>query len=605
MIKSVKATNFQSWPELEYTIERGVTLIKGYNYDDNTAEGAGKSAILNAICWGLFGEIPKDTKIDDVIKQGEKHCEVFVKLSDGYTVQRTRKPNDLGLWAPGAHGPLRGKDIKDTQKLIERHIGLTYESFLQSIYFAQNSLVKFLLLNEDGKARILSQLANTEVFDVARKKAHEIAREASMKLVVEKNRLNDLDNTIKLIRDQVNSFRDVRLKFEAERLKTIGQLELKREDLYKQINYAGYIPILSAEYYIKLNELKSTAQNYRDTAARLKSELTQQAEKQMRKTSLEKQIRDAKEELRLIEHNAIESKCDACGSTLHSDAKHLYIQNKQSYVQEKIKELQQLKFVPSEKLEQEYTFYNDTLKTIEQDLKDVEIIELEAKHKKEKVYMLNEQVKKIEQDLVAQRNKEYPDIDKRVELLQNSMFEKEAERERLSKVVEELAERQSTYEILKDGFKEVKSLAFQDTMTELNTRSNFYLSELFDQNVTIKFTNNSDNGEVTRIQTELYINGELRQLGLFSGGQTRRIMLAVDLAISDIIHLRTGKTDKLLIMDEYFKDLSEQSMEKVCKLLTKFEGSVILVEHNNIINSLATNIVEVEYKNAESYKKTA
>jgi len=219
--------------------------------------------------------------------------------------------------------------------------------------------------------------------------------------------------------------------------------------------------------------------------------------------------------------------------------------------------------------------------------------------------MLNEQLKKIEQDLTAQRNKEYPDIDKRVELLQNSMFEKEAERERLSKVVEELAERQSTYEILKDGFKEVKSLAFQDTMTELNTRSNFYLSELFDQNVTIKFTNNNDNGEVTRIQTELYINGELRQLGLFSGGQTRRIMLAVDLAISDIIHLRTGKTDKLLIMDEYFKDLSEQSMEKVCKLLTKFEGSVILVEHNNIINSLATNNVEVEYKNAESYKKTA
>lgn len=602
MIKSIKLKNFQSWPELEFEVSDGICLVKGYNHDDNTSEGAGKSSILNAMCWGLFGEIPKDTKVDDVIKQGEKSCEVIIKLSDGYTIERRRKPNDLALWSPSAAHSIRGKDARETQKLIEKHIGFTYETFLQSVYFAQNSLVKFLLLNEDGKAKILSNIANTDIFDSARKKAHDIAREAFMKLSIEKNKLSDLDNTIKLMKEQINSLRDVRLKFESERLKAIGMLELKKEDLGCQIGAIGYIPILSNDYYIKLEELKSTANKYRESAMHLKVQLSQQAERQMRKNSLEKEIKDIKTELQNVEQNKIDSKCDSCGSSLHNEAKHLYIKHKNVILEQKVKELQDLKFTPTQKIEEEYNFYTSTLVTIEQDLRDVQVIEMEVKHKKEKLNMLTEQYNKCEEDLKNQKVKEYPDIDKRVELLQTSLYQKETERDNLASNIADLIEKQHTYETLKDGFKEVKSLAFQDTINELNVRSNYYLAELFEQDVKIKFTNQSDNGEVSKIETLLLINGEPRLLGLFSGGQTRRIMLAVDLAISDIIHSRGGRKDKLLILDEYFKDLSEESLLKVCKLLTNIKGSIILVEHNSIINTLASNVFEIEYKNGESFK---
>ena len=300
MIKSVKAENFQSWASLEFDVQNGITLITGYNYDDNTAEGAGKSAILNAICWGLFGEIPKDTKMDDVIKQGEKNCFVKVELSNGLIVERSRKPNDLTLTTES--GTIRGKDIKETQKLVERYSGFTYETFLQSVYFAQNSLVKFILLNEDGKAKILSQIADLSGFDEARKKAHDLAREANLKYMVESNKVNDLEQAIKLTNDQISSLRDIRIKFEFDKSKSIANLELKIEDIKKQIELVGYIPELTADYYMKLSELRSTAKNYAEETMRLKTELAQQSQKQVRKNSLEVEIKRAKSEIAFLQH---------------------------------------------------------------------------------------------------------------------------------------------------------------------------------------------------------------------------------------------------------------------------------------------------------------
>jgi DNA repair exonuclease SbcCD ATPase subunit len=173
----------------------------------------------------------------------------------------------------------------------------------------------------------------------------------------------------------------------------------------------------------------------------------------------------------------------------------------------------------------------------------------------------------------------------------------------MAKKVKDLADTQSRYEIIKEGFKEVKSLAFQEVLEELNSKTNSYLAELMAGSTSIKFSNMSQDGDVSKITTTLIIDGVERQLGLFSGGQTRRIMLAVDLAISDIIHTRKGITNKLLILDEYFKDLSEESISRVCGLLSSIKADVIMIEHNSMLNSLANNVFEIEYKNGISSVK--
>jgi DNA repair exonuclease SbcCD ATPase subunit len=103
-----------------------------------------------------------------------------------------------------------------------------------------------------------------------------------------------------------------------------------------------------------------------------------------------------------------------------------------------------------------------------------------------------------------------------------------------------------------------------------------------------------------KIDVSVSIDGKDRPLGLYSGGQFRRIALAVDLALSDITCARNSNKLNLMILDEYCKDLSEVSMEKVLKLLQSRKGSTILIEHNSIFKSIVNNVFEVELINKVS-----
>ena len=143
--------------------------------------------------------------------------------------------------------------------------------------------------------------------------------------------------------------------------------------------------------------------------------------------------------------------------------------------------------------------------------------------------------------------------------------------------------------MLKIGYKEIKSFVFNTLLNELSHKANTYLAELFEIPISIKFTNNN-----MKIGTSVTIDGVERGLGLLSGGQFRRVSLAVDLSLSDIINSRKGSKINVLILDEYFKDLSEQSMEKCLKLLERLGKSVVLIEHNSIFKSIVDNTFEVE-----------
>jgi DNA repair exonuclease SbcCD ATPase subunit len=204
MLNKVILRNFLSWSELEFDINSGISLIDGWNYDDNTAEGSGKSAIFNAVSWCLFGKLPKDTKIDDIIKDGETSCQVVLIFdNDKYRVIRSRKPNDLYIVNVETQQKIKGKDAKETQTLIEEFVGLSFESFCQSIYFAQNYDKKFITSNNEEKGKILSEIQDLNIFDKARKNTLELIKlEESTHATLTKNlelKRNEVEYTKQLI----------------------------------------------------------------------------------------------------------------------------------------------------------------------------------------------------------------------------------------------------------------------------------------------------------------------------------------------------------------------------------------------------------------------
>ena len=115
-INSVGIRNFLIISEVDAILSgRGLTRIAGENLDDTTSSsnGSGKSCILEAVYWCLFGDTLRSIKsADGVVNNNvKKDCSVIVQMTEGdvkYRVERYRKhskkKNNLYLYINGNSG---------------------------------------------------------------------------------------------------------------------------------------------------------------------------------------------------------------------------------------------------------------------------------------------------------------------------------------------------------------------------------------------------------------------------------------------------------------------------------------------------------------------
>lgn len=233
MLSSVHGRNFLSFKTVDFTIPSGVTLIDGWNFDDETAEGSGKSAILNLICWTAFGELPKEVNVDDVIKFGEKFCAGELHFDDGVKICRTRKPNDLRMY--DSSGVLvKGKDAKETQQLIEDYLNVTFKAYCQSSYFAQNYNKKFLMCNQEEKGKVLSEIQNISIFDKARKAANDRLKDENEVITGLRHAVQVESNKVLGLNEQkslVQSFIDEKINSHSAQLQNLESRQLTQSNL--------------------------------------------------------------------------------------------------------------------------------------------------------------------------------------------------------------------------------------------------------------------------------------------------------------------------------------------------------------------------------------
>jgi hypothetical protein len=178
--KSLRASNFLCFGEnglfVDFTNQQTVTLIRGRNLDASgkkssgqSSNGVGKSAVIDALVWGLFGKtVKRPSKIgaDDVLNNADpKKLSVCVEF-DNYRVTRTRKPNALKLevfrndvWEEETRGT-----IKDTQTDIENILGLSYEAFTSIVVFSDDNSASFLECPTPTKRKIVETLLGLEKF---------------------------------------------------------------------------------------------------------------------------------------------------------------------------------------------------------------------------------------------------------------------------------------------------------------------------------------------------------------------------------------------------------------------------------------------------------
>ncbi|MBM3946651.1 MAG: SMC family ATPase, partial [SAR202 cluster bacterium] len=113
------------------------------------ANGHGKSALLDALTWALWGRA-REAGDDDLIRMHRDEAEVALEfLNDGarYRVLRRRSRGasrrqartdlELQVWDGSAYRPIGGSTVRETQAKINDLLRLDYETFVNSAYLLQ------------------------------------------------------------------------------------------------------------------------------------------------------------------------------------------------------------------------------------------------------------------------------------------------------------------------------------------------------------------------------------------------------------------------------------------------------------------------------------
>lgn len=165
-ILSCQAQNFGSYKELNLDLaDIGLSLVYGHT-------GSGKSTLPDVVAWTLFGTTAKDGAADDVRswQAGSEATEATVDVEVSgqvVTVIRTRGKgkNDLYFFAGNEPVvPVRGKDITETQRLLEQRLGVTADLFIAASYFHEFSPTgSFFTTKAKDRRSLFEKLAPLEL----------------------------------------------------------------------------------------------------------------------------------------------------------------------------------------------------------------------------------------------------------------------------------------------------------------------------------------------------------------------------------------------------------------------------------------------------------
>ena len=160
--------------ELDFTTF-DLACISGQN-------GAGKSSLLDAMTWALFGQARK--RDDSLVNLQSKAAEVVLTFeyeTNIYRVQRTlpRGKNtvlEFQIKSGDEWKPLTERTLRDTQARIEQTLRLDYETFVNAAFFLQGKADQFTQQNAGKRKDVLSNILGLEIWETYKARAVEKRR---------------------------------------------------------------------------------------------------------------------------------------------------------------------------------------------------------------------------------------------------------------------------------------------------------------------------------------------------------------------------------------------------------------------------------------------
>lgn len=197
-----------------------LTLVLGHNLDmggDGSRNGTGKTTIINALSYALYGEALTNIKRDNLInKTNGKQMMTSVDFSiagNDYRIERGRKPQILRLLVNGVestHDDAQG-DSRETQKDIEKILGFSHEMFKQLI--ALNTYTEpFLSLRANDQRAMIEQLLGITDLSAKADVLKDLLKQTKDEIKEEEITITAIENSNQRIEKNIN---DIELRSRA------------------------------------------------------------------------------------------------------------------------------------------------------------------------------------------------------------------------------------------------------------------------------------------------------------------------------------------------------------------------------------------------------
>lgn len=618
-IKKLEISNFLTIGKASLDLDdRGLLLIQGINEDDPsaTSNGSGKSSVVDALCWALYGVTARDVSGDAVVnKTAKKNCHVGVIVGDGdkqYRINRYRKDathkNQVFVhqhdFATGAEIDLSKGTDKETQEVIVKVLGCSLDVFMSSVYAGQERMPDLPRMTDKALKTLIEEAAGVEVLTEAYSIARQRMNDAQLKLeshqkdlAVAKNRLANLNSELAESvkrRDDFHASRRNRAKTELTKVLPLQVQMGKCDDDIASINVATNLKE-------RLEEIEKLIASYSESKKRL-DELyaaVRKAEDHERglrlvanadKAVLDKLKKDLENAQALVG-----TPCKECGKTYCEDDLHSAVEARSKAIVDLRSNLKdQVESI--KKAADAVTTLRNEATTFEAAMVDVSALAAEQRQIMTLLARAKELESKkvqIEKDIAVikgRANAILAEENHWAEVVQRTERKIEAETKEVTNNEARVASADKTFGLMSDATRVFGPAGVRahilDTVTPfLNDRTQEYLGVLADGNIHATWTTltKSAKGELKeKFSIEVSNDKGAESFAGLSGGEKRKVRLATALALQDMVSGRATKPLQCFIGDEIDDAVDEAGLERLMLILerkAKERGTVLVISH--------------------------
>ena len=565
--ETIRWKNFLStgnhFTEMELT-KNQTTLIIGQN-------GAGKSTVLDALCFSLFGKpFRKINKPQLLNSVNEKDCVVEVEFSIGSTkwkIIRGMKPNIFEIWRDDNKLD-QSAAMADQQKWLEQNvIKMNYKAFTQIVILGSSTFVPFMQLSAKDRREVIEDLLDIRIFSSMNNVLKEKIRQLKDDIRVYDLKKESLSDKVKMQENFIDELENRAKQNISDKETKIGQL------LVEENGWMGS----NEEKNKELDDLQKKIENFSGASKKLRKlgDL---------KGKISNKVSTITKEHKFFTENTV---CPTCNQDIEESFRINRItdaQNKAKELQSGYKELEEA-IKEEEERERHFTTVSKEITSLTHGISKNNTLISSCQRQ---IRDLESEIQRIT-DQLANRNTEHEKLTTFKDTLKTTYDE-------LTKLKDTVNYYDFSYSLLKDGG--VKAKIIKKYLPLINQQVNRYLQMM---DFYINFSLDEEFNET--VQSPIHDNFSYAS---FSEGEKMRIDLALLFTWREVARMKNSVNTNLLIMDEVFdSSLDGFGTEEFLKIISYVvkDANIFVISHKESLHDRFQDVIKFEKEKGFSIKK--